>query len=251
MLFFTLTAQASAQGLAGYNRVYHHPALTIVVLHASGDADMQISMVPLREAPYTTLPQKETRLWETYFRLFRHRVEGQKSWFGNRIDFKDAVIQISDRGKNYSFPVPYEQMKEESRQNDFMIIDLEKESITVGKPFSRTAAFFLFHLFLYIVTGSLLLYYYGVRELRSWSIYLIYTILTKIIVCYLTISWLDVDPKLYIVYAAGALLYVVLDIAFYLLKMDWEDKDTVSKFSALSNVLSALLLFAALHWLPT
>ena len=243
-----LPLRAGAISLYGYDRVYHKPAITMILLNGTPEADMKVTMVHRNGTAFITLPQKERRMWETYFRIYRAGVEGRTNWFGNRLDVKDAVIMLEDAGQTYTIPIPYEQLKEAS-YDDYLIIDLKAGTVRVGLPFSRTLAFFLLHLAIYMGVESLLFWLFKFRSPHDWKFFLIYTLLTKSFVCFLIRDCLNTDVRFYLAFAVLTLFYVVGDIGVLLLKLE-DDHDKVSKFSAVANVICGFLIFEAMTRLP-
>ena len=233
----------------GYNRVYQKPALTIILLHASPDVELKLTMIPFSKIPFNHLPEKNTRLWETYFRVYRPAVQGMQVWKNNMHDFEGAVITVSDRGQLHSIPVPYEQFKD-TATDDYLIIDLKDDSVLVGLPFARRLFYFGLHLAIYLLIGSLIFLMIKVRNKRSWRVFLLYTIISKGLVCYYFRDWLNTAPTNSIFFAAVAVFSIALDMAALLMFTE-EDKDKIGKYSAAFNIFANLAVYFALTKLPT
>lgn len=240
--------RAGALSLFGYDRVYHKPALTVILLNGSPDAEMKVKMVRRNGAEFNTLPQKEHRLWETYFRIYRAGVEGMTAWFGNAKDFKDAEILLEDKGQTYTFPVPYEKLKEAS-YDDYLIIDLKDGSIGAGIPFTRTLAFFLLHLAIYMGIEILFFCLFQFRSRHDWTIFLVYTLITKGLLCFAIRNCLNTDDRIYLLFAFLTVFLAAFDIGVFLLTME-DEHNKISKFSATANLVSGLAVYFAMTKLP-
>lgn len=247
LLVLPSAARAAAPG-AGIG-VYHKPAVTITVLHASPGAKMTVTMFhQFKGGSFDVKPRKENRGWEVCFRIYRMDVFDLDAWYGNAYDFKDAVVTLRDRDRTVTVPVPYEQLKEASF-NDFLILDAKKGTLTVGAPWTRTAALVLMQLALYLLVESIAFRLLGIREKKSWLFFLIYTAVTKGLCCFYRRDWLNADPRIYIFFGLTAIFLGVLDMGVYLLTVD-ESKDNLAKFSMISNIAAGLVVFAAMRLLP-
>ncbi|MBO4837913.1 MAG: hypothetical protein J5493_00895 [Lachnospiraceae bacterium] len=249
LISLALPAAVHAVGPGQGIGVYHKPAVTIAVLHASPGAEMKITMFhQLKGGSFEVTPKREQRGWEVCFRLYRGDVFHLNAWYGNAYDFKDAYVTIQDRGRTVTIPVPYADLKESS-YDDLLILDMNKETLTAGVPWTRTAALLLMHLGIYLLAEGAIFWIMGVRERASWRTFIIYTVISKGLWCWFIHDWLNVDPRSYVFFAVMAVLAIVLDLAVYLLTID-ESKDLLSKFAALSNIAAALAIFGALELLP-
>ena len=193
-------------------------------------------------------PDRQRRAWETCFRVYRYAVFDLDAWFGNSYDFKDAFITVQDRGRTFDVPIPHEQLKQASF-NDYLLLDVKKETLTVGVPWTRTAALFLMHLAIYLLVEGVIFRLFGVRDPHSWFVFLLYTVISKGVWCWFIRDWLNVDPRSFVFFAVMAVFAIVLDMAVYLLTID-ESKTVISHFSAVSNIAAALAVFLALEFLP-
>ena len=247
MLLLPLGAQAAGGG-AGVG-VYHKPAITVIALHGSPDVKMQVTMFHRRSGDsFQVDPDRQRRAWETCFRVYRYAVFDLDAWFGNSYDFKDAFITVQDRGRTFDVPIPHEQLKQASF-NDYLLLDVKKETLTVGVPWTRTAALFLMHLAIYLLVEGVIFRLFGVRDPHSWFVFLLYTVISKGVWCWFIRDWLNVDPRSFVFFAVMAVFAIVLDMAVYLLTID-ESKTVISHFSAVSNIAAALAVFLALEFLP-
>nr|MBQ6242916.1 hypothetical protein [Lachnospiraceae bacterium] len=246
-LALPLAAHAGGPGVGV--GVYHKPAITIVVLHGSADVKMQVTMFHQRSGEsFVVKPDKERRAWETCFRLYRYAVFDLDNWYGNSYDFKDAYVTLTDGDRTLTIAIPYTQLKEASF-NDFLLLDADKGTLTVGVPWTRTAAMLLFYLGIYLLVEGAVFWLFGVRERASWRTFLIYTVISKGAWCWFIRDWLNVDPRSFVFFGVMAVFAIVLDLAVYLLTID-ESKDKLSHFAAVSNIAAGLAIFGALQFLP-
>ena len=232
----------------GYSRVYQYPAITFIVLGASPEVDMRVTMFYSNGESFKTIPEKEHRLWENYFRIYRQGVEGMKAWYGNQKDFTNAIIHITDRGQTRDIPLPYEQLHTDSTP-EYIFINVKSGTVSVGMPTARRWAFFFMHLAIYLLVESLLFWRIGFRDKRSWRFFLIYTAITKALVCIFIRKWLNVDQRFYLVFAVLTLFLIMLDIAIFLFQLD-EDRNKIGKFAGLANALAGFLVYLSMIKLP-
>ena len=233
--------------------VYHNPAITVAVLHASGDVEVKVTMVDHSDGRLiNTIVKKDRRVWETLFRLTRDDGflfnPAKDLWFGNSYDFEGATLTAKDGDREFTVPIPYEQLKVRD-YDDYLILDMNKGTLTVGVPWTRSAAIILMHLAIYLLVEAVILHLVGIRSHRSWRIFFLYTIPTKAIICYISRTWVNCDPRAYIAFAVASIFYLMFDLAFLTLLMD-DSKNKVGKFAGAANVVSALVVFWSFTHLP-
>lgn len=231
--------------------VYHNPAITIAVLHASADVELKVTMVRHTDGQSVkAVISKDRRVWETLFRLSRDDgfLYGITGWFGNSYDFEGASVTAKDGDREYTIPIPYEQLKVRD-YDDYLILDMNTGSLTVGVPWTRSAAIMLMHLAIYILAEALILRLVGIRSHRSWKIFFLYTVPTKAIICFVSRTWVNCDPRAYIAFAVVSIFYLMFDLAFMTMLMD-DSKDKVGKFAGAANVVAALVIFWSFKHLP-
>ena len=249
LCLLTMALPLGAQATTfGYSRVYHYPAITFIVLGASSKVDMRVSMVLNNGEEFRTIPEKETRLWESYFRIYRQGVEGKSSWFGNQKDFTDAVVHIADKERSYDIPLPYEDFHTDSTP-EYIIVNMKDGSLSLGIPTARRWAFFFIHLAIYLLVESFVFWRMGFKGKRTWRFFLIYTAIVKGLVCIFIRKWLNVDVRFYIAFAALTLFLMMVDVAVFLFALD-EDRNKLGKFSGLANALAGFLVYEAMLRLP-
>ena len=248
MMVATLPFGAQATTF-GYNRVYQKPALTIILLNASPDVELKLTMIPFSKIPFIHLPEKNHRLWETYFRVYRPAVQGMQIWKNNAYDFEGATISVTDRGKTHVIPVPYEQLSEKAT-DDYIIVDLKDDSVLAGLPFARRLAYYSLHLAVYMIIAGLLFWLLKGRSRRSWRALLLYTFISKGLVCYYFRDWLNTAPTNALLFAAVAIFSIAFDMGALLLLTE-EDKDRIGKFSTFFNLAGNLAVYFLMTKLPT
>lgn len=242
VLTLPVTAYAASVG------AYRPPAITVIVRHASLGVDMNVTINRQTTGELPLPMEKESRLWETDFRLFRYKVYGVKEWFGNAYDFKDAYFTVQDRGQTYTIPVPYDQLKK-TDFNDVLILDLRTQQVTVGVSTIRHVAIFMMHLCLFLLLEAFVFWRCHINEKKNWIIFLIYTTLTKSVACFIIHGWLNIDPRVVTVYTFMCCFYIVIDLLFFLLTMD-DFREKISKASVLANILSLSAVYYATKFLP-
>ena len=240
-LLFPLNAQA-------YGYTYHPPAITVILLQSSAGAEMEVTLVPRVGEPISAKLEKERRAWENCYRLYRYAVVDKDAWYGNTVDFKDAVITVTDNGESYSFPVPYEQLKQYDF-NDYLLIDLKAGTIRAGLPASRRWAITFMHLALYLLVEGIVLYLFQIRSRRNWTVFFVSTVLTKGIVCFAMNYCINVDPRINVVFAFATCFLIAIDMSIYLIFME-EEKNKIGKYAVTANIIAAQIIFEAAKYLP-
>lgn len=247
LLLLTLPLSAQATTF-GYSRVYHQPAITFIVLGASSQVEMRVTMELSDGTQFRTIPEKEHRLWENYFRIYRQGVQGKSSWFGNQKDFTGAIMHIADGEKSYDIPLPYEEFHTDSTP-EYIFVHMKDGSLSLGMPVVRRWAFFFMHLAIYLLVESFIFWRMGFKGKRHWCFFLIYTAVSKGLVCIFIRKWLNVDTRFYILFAALTLFLMMADVAVFLFALD-EDRNKIGKFAGLANALAGFLVYEAMLRLP-
>ncbi len=230
--------------------VYRNPAITVDVLHASGNVDVQVTMQRHDHTgdSFNAKIHKDRRVWETLFRIYRDDIFDLDAWFGNSYDFEGAVLTARDGGRTWTIPIPYDQLKVQD-YDDYLILDMNKGTLTVGVPVTRSILLAVMHLMIYLLVEGLILHLVGIRSRRSWKIFLLYTIPTKGIICFITRTWVNCDPRAYLAFAVASIFYLMFDLAFLTMLMD-NSKDKIGKFAAAGNLLAALAVYWSFLHLP-
>ena len=231
---------------------FHDPAATVAVLHASGDVEVNVTMISHSDGrSLHPKLRKDRRVWETLFRLYReddYYMDGKIYWFGNSYDFENATLTARDGDREFTVPIPYSELKKDD-YDDYLILDMKAGTLSAGVPWTRSAAIMLLHLAIYLAIEAVILRLVGIRSRRSWIVFLLYTIPTKAIICFISRTWVNCDPRAYIVFAVASIFYLMFDLAFLTLLMD-STKDKVGKFAASANVAAALIIFWSFKNLP-
>ena len=251
VLLICLVTMALPLGVQAFG-VYHNPAVTIAVLHASGDVEVNVTMISHSDGrSLHPKLRKDRRVWETLFRLYReddYYMDGKIYWFGNSYDFENATLTARDGDREFTVPIPYSELKKDD-YDDYLILDMKAQTLSAGVPWTRSAAIMLLHLAIYLAVEALILRLVGIRSRRSWIVFLLYTIPTKAIICFISRTWVNCDPRAYIAFAVASIFYLMFDLAFLTLLMD-STKDKVGKFAASANVAAALIIFWSFKNLP-
>ncbi|MBQ4425339.1 MAG: hypothetical protein II882_06355 [Lachnospiraceae bacterium] len=242
-MMMPLTARA-----LNYGRAYHPPAITVIMPHYGDETEVRVTMYHSSGESFTMKLEKERRVWEDCFRLFRYAVYEKDNWYGNTVDFKDAVLLIQEGEKTYTFPIPYQELKANDF-DDYLVIDLKEETLRVGIPLGRTLALFFMHLAVYLVVEAIVFFLFKIRSKRSWLLFLAYTAVTKGIMCFVIRGWLNVNPRVNIIFGAVTCMYVAVDLAFFLVMLE-EPRNYVSKAAVFGNLLAAQAMYEVIKYLP-
>jgi hypothetical protein len=128
LLLALFPARAEALGRG----TYHPPALTIVAFGAPGDLELQVEMEYNGERFPVTM-EKETRLWETQYRLFREGSFRKTAWFGSDKDFAGAVLLLHSGGEERRIPIGPELLTPGSRE-EYMTLYARGGKLASGLP---------------------------------------------------------------------------------------------------------------------
>ena len=245
LLAFSLSGRAMAAAPGAF---YHPPALTILVVNAPADLKVTVTMDKNGQA-VEAVTEPEKRMWETRFRLYREAVWRIDSWYGNSYDFAGAVLTAESGEGSFTVPVPSEQLKR-GEPDDVLTLDLKARTLTVGAPAWRAPLLFLLRAALGMLAEAAVLYLCGFRSRRSWIILLIVTLISKGFLSWLVRDWLNVIPSIYAIYFGIVLVVSLAEIIAYIIFMDEDSRDRITGFAAKAAVLSGIVGFLAISFLP-
>ncbi len=233
ILAMPVSAEAYSRG------VFYRPALTFVVNNAPDDMLLHIDF----ERDGETIPvylYMETRLWETYYRFYRQTAHGIRIWYGNRADFRDAVLVAETGGRQIRIPLPEETLAKLT-MNDFFMLDTSDFSLRFGLPLGRAILLFFLRLLITLSTALLMLYFFQYRWRRSWIVVLITQLVCQGALSLFVANRINFNPKFIAVHFMVMLAFLVVQLPLYWWLLDENDSGTSVSYAVWSNVATAVL----------
>lgn len=233
MLAMPVTAEANSRG------VFYRPALTFVSENAPSDLILRMD-IQRGEENIQVFLFREDRLWESYFRLYRQTAQSGFIWYGNRVDFENAVLVAETGGRETRIPLPEDALMKLT-MNDFFMLDASDFSLTFGLPLWRTILLFFLRLVITLAASLLILYFFQYRWKKSWIVVIIITVICQGALSLFLSNWINYNPKMLAVVflIMMGILLVQIPIYWWLLDED-ETKKSVS-FAVCANVATSLL----------
>ena len=246
VLLLTLTLSVSVE--AASRGVYYRPAVTFVVENAPSDMILRIDFERNGEIVPVYL-YMETRLWESYYRLYRQTAPSDFIWYGNRADFRNAVLVAITGGREIQIPLPEDSL-EKLTMNDFYMLDAKDFTLRYGLPLWRTILLFSLRLVITLAAALLILYFFQYRWKKSWMTALVTNLLCQGALSLFVSNWINYNPKMIAVHFLLMLIILIFQIPIYWWLLD-EDESKKSVIYALwSNVATAVLNLAFLIQCP-
>lgn len=245
LLFGMFPVRVSAIG----GGAYHPPNITLLCYHAPEDLEAFIELH--KEGKDLTAPmEKDSRVGETVFRLYRAGVYGVKAWFGNDEDFQDAALIFKTGGKELRIPIDAEKLTPGGRE-DVLTYSFKDGELKVGLPSWRTPALFGIRLLILLLLKGLILFLYGYRQLRSWLSFLGVNLLTMGAVNYVVRGWLNVDmANVYPLFFVGLLLVLLFELLSLVVLLSEYVRNKAVSYAVTANLAGFVAIFMMLSFLP-
>lgn len=240
---FPVRAEAMGRG------TYHPPALTIVAFGAPADLELQVEMEYDGERFPVTM-QRENRLWESQFRLFREGSFRKTAWFGSDKDFAGAVLLLHSGGEERRIPIPQELLTPGSRE-EYMTLSVGGGKLSAGLPGWRKPALFCLRLLLLFAVKGLLFFLMDYRHRDSWLKLLAVELPVQGLLNGIISGWINVDLE-----NAMPLFVLVLLLAFLaelvalMLLINESSRNKTMSYAATANFIGSVMYFGMLSFLP-
>lgn len=243
LAIFPVRAEALARG------TYHPPALTIVAYGAPADLELQVEMEYKGERFPVTL-EKDTRLWETQYRLFREGSFRKTAWFGSDKDFKDAVLLIHSGGEERRIPISQELLTPGS-QEEYMTLYARSGSLKGGLPVWREPAMFCLRMLLLLAVKGLIFFLMDYRLRRSWLMLLAVELPVQGLLNWIISGWINVDLENAMpLFVLGLLLAFLAELVALMLLVNERTRNKTVSYATTANLLGSLMYFGMLSYLP-
>lgn len=139
------------------------PGLIVIVQNAPEDMTVTFLAEEITRKNYI---DRETRLWESYFRIFY-------DWDAN---LDTAFIEVTVNGETFTCPLPE---GTEQDYNTLLTLDLDSRTLTLGDRPGRQELLVALRVALTLAIEGLVLYLFGFRSRRSWVVFLILNLITQ------------------------------------------------------------------------
>ena len=245
MVLILLTVPVSAE--ASGRGVFYRPALTFVTRNAPDDLLLHVDL----EREGETVPvylYREDRLWESYFRLYRQTTQGI-IWYGNRVDFKGAVLVAETGGIETRIPLPEETLQKLTN-SDFFMLDTAEYTLRFGLPIGREIPLFLLRLAITVSAAMLVFLFYDFRWLKSYLAALIVNLLCQAGISLFVANWINYNPKLLAVHFVVLVGVLTVQIPVFWALLDENESDKRIGYTVLSNVVTGVLNIVFLIYFP-
>ncbi len=243
LLMLAVPVSAAADGRG----VYYRPALTFIAENAPKDLMLRMDL-PRDGETVPVFLFREDRLWESYFRLYRQTEQEIRTWYGNRVDFQDAVLVAMTEDGEVRIPIPEEDLIKLT-MNDFFMLDCSDYSLSYGLPTGRTVMLFLLRFAITLGASLAVFSFFHYYWKRSW----IAVILTNMI-CQGTLSlfvsnWINYNPKMIAVHFMALLAVLIVQIPIFWWTLDENGAQTSVGYTVVSNLVTgALNSFFLIHF---
>lgn len=244
LLIVTLSVSVEAATLG----VYYRPALTFLVENAPDDLVLHMDI----ERDCEIIPvylYRETRLWESYFRLYRQTSPQVHPWYGNRADFENAVLVAETGGSETRFPI-HEEMLWDLKMNSFLMLDLSDSSMNLGLPLWRTVLLFFLRLAITILAALLVLFFFRYRWKKSWISVLLINLICQSMLSLFLSNLINYNPKVIIILSMMIVTVLVIQIPLFWWLLDEKHSQKSVSYTFWSNVVTGILNFLFILQFP-
>lgn len=235
LLMLTIPVHAEA-----YSRgVYYRPAVTFVASNAPSDLMLRIDFERNGEV-ITEYLYKETRFWESWYRFYRQTAQGIHIWYGNRADFKNAMLVAETGGREIQIPLP-EDIRVQLTMNDFFMLDATDYSIHFGLSRGRAILLFFLRLVITLSISLAVLYFFRYRRLRSWRVVLITNLICQGGLSLMLVNQINFHPGLIAVQFLAMVGVFVIQIPLFCWLLDENGSDYSVTYSLWSNLATGVV----------
>lgn len=243
LLMLAIPVSAAADGRG----VYYRPALTFVAKNAPYDLTLRMDLDRGGEIVPVYL-YREDRLWESYFRLYRQTAQDVHTWYGNRADFKDAVLVAMAGGRETRIPLPEETLIELT-MNDFFMLDTSDFSLRYGLPTGRAVLLFFLRLAITLSASLLVLFFFRYYWKRSWMAVILTNLICQGALSLFVANWINFNPKMIAVHFMAMLGVLILQIPIFWWLLDENGAQTSVGYTVVSNLATGVLnSFIIIHF---
>lgn len=243
-----LLAAFPTQAFALGHGSYHPPCLTILVTHAPRDMTATVEMEYNDERFPVTL-EKQTKLWEMQFRLYREGSFRKTAWFGNNKDFRDAVLILQSGGEETRIPLPAQQLS--TGNEDVLCYNVKTGAFRVGMSPWRLPLLFALRMTVILGLKLLVLWLYGYRHWSSFLAVLGVNALTMGLVNWVVRNWLNVDAvNTYPLFVVGMVAVLLVELLALVVFINERDRNRTVAYGTVANLTGLTALLVMLGYFP-
>ncbi len=239
LLTILLVTALSVNAEAAILGVYYRPALTFISENAPSDLILRMDLQRGGETVPVFL-YREDRLWESRFRLYRQTSSEIRTWYGNRVDFKDAVLVAVTEGREYKIPLTEENLQR-LNSNDFFMLDAKAFTINYGLPLWRTVLMFLLRLVITMAVSLIILFFFEYRWKKSWIAAIITNLVVQSGLSIYLANRINFNPKIIIIDFMVLVVVTLLQIPVYWHFLDEDSTQRGVSYGFWANVATGLL----------
>lgn len=226
-------------GTPNYGNSAEPPGLIILVSFPPDDLKMSL-LIESGTLSEPIVLKKEKRSWEAAYRFFYHMTPME-----NRPLSKGKLV-VETEGQRFEFSMPSGINRS---YNQFLTLDLKKGTLSMGTPPYRAPILVGIRLSLTLIIEGAVFYLLGLREKKSWMLFLMVNLVTQ--------GWLNTlieGPNMGYMWFFGFIfaegLILVVEWAIYLAWLKEFTKKRASIAVWLANMASLLLGGCLLTVLP-
>lgn len=205
------------------------PSIFIIVPNAPDD--LQITLIP-----DGINARKTSKSFETYFSFYLYDLQGTSYTF-----------QVTTGGEVFEIELD----KPVNTYNNIYTLNLEKQTLTLGKSTSRSALLIFSRVAFTLIIEGLLFFLFGYRHKRSWLVFIVVNLLTQLTL------WISLNGTLpfqaaYVIlslFFAEVLIFIIEMLAFLILVNEHRRLRTAA-YVIIANVLSLLAGIFLITTLP-
>jgi hypothetical protein len=234
MLLLAVPVCAYADGRG----VYYRPALTFVTSNAPDDMIVRMDLKRDGETVPVYL-YREDRLWESYFRFYRQMEHGF-IWYGNRVDFQDAVVVVMTGGMEFPIPLAEEDLLKLT-MNDYFMLDLSDSSLHFGLSTGRAVLLFCMRLAITLGASLIVLYLMHYRWKKSWITVILINLVFQGALSFMLVNLVNFNPRMIGVQFGALLITLILQIPLFWWLLDENGSSDSVRYAFWSNLATGLI----------
>lgn len=155
--------------IATYANSAEPPSFTIIVSNAPKDLSLSLQF-PNKGEMEGILLKKEQKAWESYYRFFYHMSPSRS------IQLDGCMLIVKSAEKSFQCSLPVITF---NRYNNFLTLDMETETLSVGQPKFRVALLVIMRVILTLLIEGCIFFLFGYRKKQSWIAFLAINIITQ------------------------------------------------------------------------
>lgn len=168
-IFAILLLLGISLSTAAYANSAEPPSFTVIVSNPPKDLSLYLLFADAGEEEAIAL-EKERKVWETYYRFFYHMSPIRNNNMGG------TVLIVQSNEKNFQCSLPASTM---NTYNNLLMLDMEKESLTIGQPPLRVPILVAMRIILTLIIEGVVFFLFGYRKKASWLAFFAINLVTQ------------------------------------------------------------------------